>query len=86
MTRKKYVADGYVYLKKEVVLDKKGRRIDKAYVARVVKAAEAVRPVGRVSITRDTAAALDRDRLKGALAGPECARRGAMLVDEVDVP
>jgi hypothetical protein len=46
----------------------------------------AVRPVGRVSITRDTAAALDRDQLKGALAGPECARRGATLVDEVDVP
>jgi len=46
----------------------------------------AVRPVGRVSITRSTAHALDRDRLKGALAGPECARRGATLVDEVDVP
>jgi hypothetical protein len=47
MTRKHYVADGYVDLKKEVVRDKKGRRIDSAYVARVVKAADAVRPVGR---------------------------------------
>ena len=47
MTRKKYVADGYVDLSKEVVRDKKGRRIDSAYVARVVKAADAVRPVGR---------------------------------------
>ena len=47
MTRKQYVPDGYVDLSKEVVRDKKGRRIDKAYVARVVKAADAVRPVGR---------------------------------------
>lgn len=46
----------------------------------------AVRPVGRVSVTRETARVLDRDRLKGALSGPECARRGASLVDEVDVP
>ncbi len=47
MTREQYVADGYVDLKKDVVRDKKGRRIDSAYVARVVKAADAVRPVGR---------------------------------------
>lgn len=47
MTRKQYVADGFVDLKKDVVRDKKGRRIDSAYVARVVKAADAVRPVGR---------------------------------------
>ena len=47
MTRKDYVADGYVDLEKEVILDKKGRRIDSDYVADVVKAADSVRPVGR---------------------------------------
>ena len=47
MKRKKYVADGDIDLSKEVVRDKRGRRINQAYVARVVKAAEAVRPVGR---------------------------------------
>lgn len=47
MTGKKYVADGSVDLEKEVVRDSKGRRIDRGYVARVVEAAESVRPVGR---------------------------------------
>lgn len=47
MTGKKYVADGTVDLDHEVVRDKKGRRIDRDYVARVVEAADAVRPVGR---------------------------------------
>ena len=47
MKRKQYVADGDIDISKEVVRDKRGRRINHAYVARVVKAAEAVRPVGR---------------------------------------
>lgn len=46
----------------------------------------AVRPTGRISLARPTAAALDRAQLKGLLAGPACARRGSELVDEVDVP
>ena len=53
MTRKRYVADGYVDLEKEVILDKKGRRIDSDYVADVVKAADSVRPVGRPGLNAD---------------------------------
>jgi hypothetical protein len=45
MKRKQYVPDGTVDLDKVVVTDKKGRRIDREYVDRVVKSADAVRPV-----------------------------------------
>ncbi len=46
-----YVDEGYVDLETEVVLDEEGRRIDQAYVDRLVKAADAVRPAGRPSLS-----------------------------------
>lgn len=51
MKRKQYVPDGTVDLDEVVVRDKKGRRIDREYVDRVVKSADAVRPVGRPGLT-----------------------------------
>lgn len=51
MTAKKYVAGPYVDLKKEDVRDKKGRRIDEAYVERVIESADAVRSPGRPTLS-----------------------------------
>lgn len=51
MAGKKYVAGPYVDLEKEVVRDKKGRRIDQAYVDRVIESADAVRPPGRPTLS-----------------------------------
>ena len=51
MAGKKYVAGPYVDLEKEVVRDKKGRRIDQAYVDRVIESADAVRPLGRPTLS-----------------------------------
>jgi len=51
MAGKKYVAGPYVDLEKEVVCDKKGRRIDQAYVDRVIESADAVRPPGRPTLS-----------------------------------
>jgi hypothetical protein len=49
---KKYVAGPDVDLDAEVVLDKEGRRIDQAYADRVIAGADAVRPVGRPSLSK----------------------------------
>ena len=51
MKRKHYVPDGFVDLDTVDVRDNKGRRVDRAYVERVVKAADDVRPVGRPGLT-----------------------------------
>lgn len=51
MKRKQYVPDETVDLNEVVVRDMKGRRIDREYVDRVVTSADAVRPVGRPSLT-----------------------------------
>lgn len=50
--KKEYVAGPPVDLDTEVVRDKKGRRIDQAYVDRVIKSAEAVRPRGRPGLSK----------------------------------
>lgn len=44
---RKYVAGRPIDLRREVVRDKQGRRIDQAYADRLVASADAVRPKGR---------------------------------------
>lgn len=44
---RKYVAGRPVDLDKQVVRDKQGRRIDRAYAERLIAAADAARPKGR---------------------------------------